>query len=77
MDDKLWLQMMISAQALYETIPLTYSADEDILKRLIHLGLKDDDDKPWDGAVRSMHHLATIGEHLWSMFRHERSRVSL
>ena len=47
--------MMISARMLYEVHNFVgLSANKDILKRLIQLGLADDNNKLWDGAVRSM-----------------------
>ena len=47
------------------------------LYHLINVGARDMDavDKPWDASMRSMHYVAYLGDHLWTMITREQNRV--
>ena len=77
LDDTLWLRSIYSWQRLRNEDRGAANHDERDLWHLLKLGLVDPatNDRPYDGAVRSMRHTSVVGDHLWSLIALERQRV--
>ena len=78
LDDQLWYQCLASDRYMVEhRNRMQKTHDERLLWLMLRRGIYDQapEDRPWDGAVRSMRYSAIMGDRLWSMIETERKRV--
>ena len=83
MDDQLWQQAIVTHRSIGEHWEARdRTADEEILLRLIRLGLYDgrvgvdnSDEKTWSSATRAMFQSSAMCERLWRLVVEERTRV--